>query len=555
MNLGFELGMNMGLEQKLSPQMIQSLQLLQMNSLELEMAVKQELETNPLLERADDGEDEEPLPELQGGEEAAAAPETPEAASGDAEEGAAELDAAGLTAADYDPALDAIPSESPQVANEEIDWERYLEDGFDPSEGRAEEYEAPEELFERTPVYDVSLQDHLLEQVKDRELTPEVRELVEYLVYSLDDRGWLVAEPVPDHGKPEDAQDAGDAAGDGGEEAGRRASTVPVTELDPRHRQIQDLIEGRMEVAEADKPVREALHVLQSFDPPGVGARNLRECLLIQMRRTDRISPLARRIVEEQFPLLERLKIAALARQFDSTPEQIQAAVREIGTLEPHPGRLLAPSAAAAVIPDLIVEEIEGELVLMLNDRTVPSLRVSRAYANLLRKGSRASTDEKKYVRGKLNAATWLIRAIEQRKSTMLKVMHAILESQPEFFRSGPAHLRPLILQQVADKIGMHISTVSRVTNGKYVQTPHGIFELKFFFSAGVTQSDGTEVSSVAARDEIKRLIDEEDPKSPLSDQKIVEILKSRGIDVARRTVAKYRDQLEILPARLRKKY
>lgn len=547
MNLGFELGMNMGLEQKLSPQMIQSLQLLQMNSLELEMAVKQELETNPLLEAVEDGDDDGALPELlegaeDGGPDVAAATATPEAAPGDGDEGAAGLDASGLSASDYDPALDAIPSESPQAASEEIDWEGYLEDGFDPSEGRNEEREAPEELFERTPVYDVSLQDHLLEQLKDRELTPEIHELVEYLIYSLDERGWLVAEP------PQAADESGSAAG-------APAPAMVPTDRDPRHLQIVALIEGRLEVAEADRPVREALHVLQSFDPPGIGARDLRECLLLQMRRSDKVSPLARRIVEEEFPLLERLKIAALAKKLDSTPEEIQAAVREIGTLEPHPGRLLATTAAATVVPDLIVEDVEGELVLMLNDRTIPSLRISRAYAGLLRKGSRASADEKKYVRGKLNAATWLIRAIEQRKSTMLKVMHAILESQPEFFRSGPAHLRPLILQQVADKIGMHISTVSRVTNGKYVQTPHGIFELKFFFSAGVAQSDGTEVSSVAARDEIKRLIEAEDPKNPLSDQKIVEILKSRGIDVARRTVAKYRDQLEILPARLRRKY
>jgi RNA polymerase sigma-54 factor len=554
MNLGFELGMNMGLEQKLSPQMIQSLQLLQMNSLELEMAVKQELETNPLLETLEEGdEDDSPLPELEvGGDDEpgvaadAALPETaaelPGALAPD--EGASTLDATGLTAEDYDPALDAIPSESPQAASDEIDWESYLEDGFDPSEGRNEEREAPEELFERTPVYDVSLQDHLLEQLKDRELGPTVHELVEYLIYSLDDRGWLVVESAPPR-KDEDGPDT----------AALAAVAAAPLDRDPRHLQIQALIEGRIEPAEADGPVREALHVLQSFDPPGIGARNLRECLILQMRRTDKVSPLARRIVEEEFELLERLKIAALAKKLDSTPEQIQGAVREIGTLEPHPGRLLAPTAAPAVVPDLIVEEIEGELVLMLNDRTVPSLRISRAYAGLLRKGSRATTDEKKYVRGKLNAATWLIRAIEQRKSTMLKVMHAILESQPEFFRSGPAHLRPLILQQVADKIGMHISTVSRVTNGKYVQTPHGIFELKFFFSAGVTQSDGSEVSSVAARDEIKHLIAAEDPKAPLSDQKIVEILKSRGVDVARRTVAKYRDQLEILPARLRKKY
>ncbi len=560
MNLGFELGMNMGLEQRLSPQMIQSLQLLQMNSLELEMAVKQELETNPLLETLEDGEEDEPLAVVEEGGEDVTVPEAPDAAPAGTAEEESGPDATGLTAEDYDPALDAIPSESPQVANDEIDWESYLEDGFDPSEGRNEEHEAPEELFERTPVYDVSLQDHLLEQLKDRELDTEVRELVEYLIYSLDDRGWLVAEPVPRDtegpglkGKQEEPAPEREAGGGDAEPA--TGGVTLVEESDPRHRQIVALIEGRLDVAEAEGVVREALHVLQSFDPPGIGARDLQECLLLQMRRTDRISPLARRIVEEQFPLLERLKIAALAKQLDSTPEQVQAAVREIGTLEPHPGRLLASTTAVAVIPDLIVEEIDGELVMMLNDRTVPSLRVSRAYANLLRKGSRASADEKKYVRGKLNAATWLIRAIEQRKSTMLKVMHAILESQPEFFRSGPAHLRPLILQQVADKIGMHISTVSRVTNGKYVQTPHGIFELKFFFSAGVTQSDGTEVSSVAARDEIKRLIADEDPKSPLSDQKIVEILKSRGIDVARRTVAKYRDQLEILPARLRKKY
>ncbi len=534
MNLGLEFGMNMGLEQKLSPQMIQSLQLLQMNSLELEMAVKQELETNPLLETLEDG-DEDEGPDLvlpADGENSEAPPETPV----DDGKTASTEDPFDIPSGDNlgDNLSDPVAEAPDTSEGDEIDWEAYLEDGYDPAEGVREERESPDEVFERTPVYDISLQDHLLEQLKDREVDPDIHELVEYLIYSLDDRGWLVVE------------------GPANAEIGER---VASSDADPRHRQVQSVIEGVLDPAAADAPVREALHVLQSFDPPGIGARNLRECLLLQMRRSDRVSPLARRIVEEEFPLLERLKIAALAKKLDTSPEAVQSAVREIGTLEPHPGRLLAPTAAASVIPDLIVEEIEGELVLLLNDRTMPSLRVSRAYANLLRKGSRATVDEKKYVRGKLNAATWLIRAIEQRKSTMLKVMHAILESQPEFFRSGAAHLRPLILQQVADKIGMHISTVSRVTNGKYVQTPHGIFELKYFFSASVTQSDGSEVSSVAARDEIKRLIGSEDPQNPLSDQKIVEILKSRGLDVARRTVAKYRDQLEILPARLRKKY
>src|SRR5690606_16985674 len=238
-----------------------------------------------------DEDEPTPAPEEEEGEGEAAAPETPEAASGEVEDVGAGPDAGGLTAEDYDPALDAIPSESPQVANDEIDWESYLEDGFDPSEGRNEEHEAPEELFERTPVYDISLQDHLLEQLKDRELAPDIRDLVEYLVYSLDDRGWLVADPVP-------------PAAD----AGASPSPVVAEEADPRRRQIVAVIEGRLDIAEADGSVREALHVLQSFDPPGVGARDLQECLLIQMRRTDRISPLARRIVEDEFPLLERLK-------------------------------------------------------------------------------------------------------------------------------------------------------------------------------------------------------------------------------------------------------
>jgi RNA polymerase sigma-54 factor len=519
MNLGLEFGMNMGLEQKLSPQMIQSLQLLQMNSLELEMTVKQELETNPLLETTEDAEDVDDSEPVDEEREEVAEEEAPEPSEDRGEDGI------------YDT---KVTEQADEVHDHEIDWEAYLEDSFDPTDNPREERESPEESFERTPVYDKSLQDHLLAQLQDRETTPEVHALVEYLIYSLDERGYLVAEVV---NLPVD---------------GAKAASE---DRDPLHLQIQEVIEGRLEPAATDARVREALHILQSFDPLGVGARNLRECLLLQMNRSSHISPMARRIVEEDFDLLERLKIAALARKYESTPEIIQGAIREIGALEPHPGRLLNSSMASPVTPDLIVEEIEGELVLMLNDRTVPSLRISRAYAGLLRKGSRASTDEKKYVRAKLNSATWLIRAIEQRKSTMLKVMQAIIESQPDFFRVGPANLRPLILQHVADKIGMHISTVSRVTNGKYVQTPHGIFELKYFFSAGVTQADGSEVSSVAAKDEIKKLIEGEDLKHPLSDQKIVEILKSTGLDVARRTVAKYRDQLEILPARLRKKY
>jgi RNA polymerase sigma-54 factor len=581
MNFGLDLSLHVGMEQKLSPQMIQSLKLLQMNSLELEMVVKQELETNPLLEPVEEGEE---IQDANQSESEPASGDTSNEASQTAEEIRSEV----RTDDEFAPADrlssdERISTDDPKDTKE-IDWESYLEEGFDHGNKRSEELESPDERFERVPVYSKTLQDYLLGQLQDRMVHPKVAALVDYLINSLDERGYLVPEqeirPESDAQSGEvnkpagkikeldekaiaarDALEKADAVGSQARElrtqenGGIEKKAQAADEANPYIREIQGIIDGSLGLDLASHDVREALHVLQSMDPAGIGARNLRECLLLQIYRHGRVSELTRRIVEEEFELLEKLKVASIAKKFDVMPEQIQSAMKEIGSLEPHPGRLVSATVANPITPDLIVEEVEGELVLMLNDRTVPSLKVSRAYAELLKKGSRASTDEKKYVREKLNSATWLIRAIEQRKSTMLKVMQAIIESQPDFFKIGPTYLRPLILQDVADKISMHISTVSRVTNGKYVQTSHGIFELKYFFTAGVTQSDGREVSSVTTKDEIKKLIESEDPKKPLSDQKIVEILKSKELDVARRTVAKYRDQLEILPARLRKQY
>jgi len=584
MNFGLDLNMNVGLEQKLSPQMIQSLKLLQMNSMELELVVKQELETNPLLEPTEDDEPQQeaaPDDEVAQAEERVAEPIVEAPSPETAEERESQTSPA-------EAELDKVIPEDTKDKNE-IDWETYLEDGFDMGDKRTEELESPDERFEKVPVYSKTLQDHLLGQLQDRTIPPEVEPLVEYLINSLDERGYLVPEskiePEPEEeedddiiGKPAPAANpaspdpmrkapesgtaaasldhASDPSSSDRKGAVRlRPQSIAPEIAEPIVKEMQAIIDGSLDLDAASPRVREALHVLQSLDPSGIGARNLRECLLLQIYRYGRVSPLAKRIVEEEFELLEKLKVAAIAKKLDQPPELIQAAMKEIGALEPHPGRQVSASMANPITPDLIVEEVDGELVLMLNDRTVPSLKVSRAYAELLKKGSKASTEEKKYVREKLNSATWLIRAIEQRKSTMLKVMQAIIESQPDFFKEGPTHLRPLILQDVADKIGMHISTVSRVTNGKYVQTSHGIFELKYFFTAGVTQADGREISSVTTKDEIKKLIESEDTKRPLSDQKIVEILKAKGLDVARRTVAKYRDQLEILPARLRKQY
>jgi RNA polymerase sigma-54 factor len=484
-NLGFSLNMDMRLEQKLTPQMIQSLKLLQVSSLELEMLVKQEMEQNPCLE-LDDGTEErfEERTEERTTDETDWETKAPD---------------------DFEETPAAVAEE----ARQEIDWETYFDDGFETGTNFNEE-RRDDDGWEATPVHQASMEEFLLEQLKEKRFDQSLRPLLEYLIGGLNENGFLEA-------TREEAQ-----------------KKFPVDEA----------------------TWEEALNVLQHLDPPGIGARDLRESLQIQLQRHGRRDSMAYRIVSECFGLLQKLKIPTIARRLDSTPEEIQAAIREIGQLEPRPGRQLSSQPPPSVIPDLIVEKApDDSWVVLINDKTVPSLRVSRSYQEMIRRGSRASADEKKYVREKLNSASWLVRSIEQRKGTMLRVMYAIIDSQPEFFDEGPGHLRPLVLQTIADKVKMHISTVSRVTNEKYVQTPHGVFELKSFFSASVTQEDGTEISSVEARDAIQKMIQAEDPENPLSDQKIVDELKKNGLDVARRTVAKYRDMMGILPARMRRKF
>ncbi len=495
MNLGFGLSMDMRLEQKLSPQMIQSLKLLQVSALELEMLVKQEMETNPVLE-LDDG----PEPELVDGERNESEERTAEERAEREESTPGEED--------------ALPEEpsvaSSQEEHAEIDWEAYFDDGFDLGGRMTEERSDPDEHFEKVPVHQKSMEETLLEQLDEKRFDQKLRPIVEWLIGNLNENGFL-------------------------------ESTKE---------------EAQAKLGLDDSDWEEALSVLQWLDPPGIGARDLRECLLIQLSRQGMRDTIPWKVVHDCFGLLQKLKIPTIARRLDCTAEDVQAAIKEIGQLEPRPGRQLSAPQAPPVVPDLVVDRgPDGFWFVAFNDKTVPSLRVSRSYADMVRRGSKASADEKKYVRDKLNSATWLLRSIEQRKGTMLKVMHAILEAQNEFFEQGPGHLKPLVLQDIADKVKMHISTVSRVTNEKYVQTPHGVFELKSFFSASVTQEDGTEISSVEAREAIKKLIESEDPADPLSDQKIVDVLEERNLHVARRTVAKYRDLMGILPARMRRKF
>jgi RNA polymerase sigma-54 factor len=302
--------------------------------------------------------------------------------------------------------------------------------------------------------------------------------------------------------------------------------------------------------------VEEALQILQSFDPPGVGCRNLRECMMLQLRRRNLEGSLAWRIVSERWDSFERLKIPEIARALGVESKAAQDAIDTLKTINPKPGYQYNPDKSTTIIPDLIVEKIDGAFVVMLNDRSIPSLHINRSYADLLKRGSNARQEVKKYIREKFNSASWFISAIEQRKATMTKVMYAIIERQKEFFEKGPPNLSPLRLQDIADMVQMHISTVSRVTSNKYVQTVFGIFELKHFFTEAVVKdAEGEDVSSERIKNRIRQLVESENTKEPLSDQKIADTLSGENMAVARRTVAKYREQMRLLPARLRLKY
>jgi RNA polymerase sigma-54 factor len=302
--------------------------------------------------------------------------------------------------------------------------------------------------------------------------------------------------------------------------------------------------------------VQSVLDVIQSFDPPGIGARGLQEALLLQLKARNQEDSMLADIVRDHFDALKNRKFAEIARELRITPREVQEMAEEIGHLDPRPGLSTLGNEARYVTPDLVVEKVDGEYVVYLNDSNIPRLRISQAYVEELnRSKGTGDTETREFILGKLNSAKWLIQTIEQRRRTIVKVMQCIVEEQREFFDKGPVALKPLTLQQVATQIGMHESTVSRVTTNKYVQTPRGVFELKYFFSSSLDTDDGDSMSSKAAKTRISEIIVGEEKSRPLSDQKIVDMLKADGLNIARRTVAKYREQLGILPARMRKTY
>jgi RNA polymerase sigma-54 factor len=497
MKTGLYQGTTLKQEMKINPRLYQAMDLLYMPLLDLQQHLKQELLNNPFLEMVE----------------------------GDVEE-----------------TVEQPKDEKEQEKDDEIDWEEILLNGFETG-GRREEYEE-REYYEPVSVDTRELGDHLHDQLTLLRLTERELLLGEEIIGNINDEGYLEA-PLD-----EIVQSLNDFMRDGGEGwAG----------VDP------------YQASEADA----MLEVIQAFDPPGIGARDLRECILLQLRdcvvqdlvkETGEGEPplpeveerlrtsLAYRIVDQYFDQLINHRWSEISKELSITPRDVQDAADEVAKLDPKPGLKYASHGDNYIIPDLIVEKIEGEYLVFLNDTSLPRLKLSRTYRDIAKDKKKFQGENKEFISNKLNSANWMIQAIEQRRQTMLKVMNFIVDRQRDFFDKGVQFLKPLTLREVAEVIDMHESTVSRVTNEKFVQTPRGVFPLKFFFSSGLSTTSGEDVSARGIKAQIEKLVSDEDPAHPLTDQAIVNILKEEGIQIARRTVAKYRDQLGVLSARMRKR-
>ncbi len=410
--------------------------------------------------------------------------------------------------------------------DEEPNWEDILlDDGSDTGAPPRDMSEA-REYVEPVPVETKDLTDHLREQVRMLNLTPRQQLLGEEFIGNIAEDGYLGA-TLEDIVRGAN-QLLEDYAAEAGEEARPQLFTL----------------------AEAE----EMLRVVQSLDPPGVGARDLRECLMLQLQSRKETDTLVYRLVKDAFDDLKAHRWSDLGKRFGLDAAAVQKVADELAKLDPKPGLQHSAANDAYIIPDLIVEKIDSQYHVFLNDAGVPRLRISRTYQDIARDKKKYQGENKDFINQRLNSAHWMIQAIEQRRQTMLKVMNFIVDRQREFLEKGVEYLKPLTLREVADVINMHESTVSRVTNEKYVQTPRGLLPLKFFFSSGLATTTGEDASARSIKAQIEKMVADEDPRNPLTDQQIVELFGQRGVKIARRTVAKYRDQLGILPARMRKR-
>ena len=402
---------------------------------------------------------------------------------------------------------DEFKEEFEHLAKLDEEWRDYMAQSSAYS-ARSQQDEERRQFFFDSIVTNETLQQHLLDQLQTSELKPQQRKIGELIIGNIDDIGFLTVSPE------EMSQNTG------------------------------------LDVA----AIEAVLEVIQMFHPVGVGTRDLRECLLIQLRRVGKVESMEYRIVANHLEDLGKHRFPEIARRLNSTPEQIQKCADFIATLDPKPGQIFAADETNYVLPDVTIESVSGEWQVSLNGEQIPHLRISNTYKDLMARDQNPA-DVRDYIREKIRSGKFLIKSIHQRQQTISNIAHEILGRQTEFFEKGPTALRPLTMVQVAEVVGVHETTVSRAISGKYIATPWGVFEMKYFFTPGYQTADGGTTSNTSVKNAIIELVKDENTRRPLSDKEIVDVLTERGIPIARRTVAKYRAEANILPSNMRKSY
>jgi len=479
---------------KLSPQILLSLQFLQLPLLDLEQRVSQELSENPFLELKEEAPDSEATSEAPA--ETETPPETP------AEDWSTE-DYGNLSNPETGISLDAMESEFAEYMNRAGEMPKRAVSA-DRAAGKME-------AIANTAAPGITLSEHLEGQLHLLDIDPATRKAAEFVIENLDKNGFL-----------------------------------PYN--------IAELASAMNDEQINEECCEQALRIVQSLEPVGVAARDVAEALVIQLNPQDPYQAVARKILTQYVEELSKNQLPKIARGLGISIEDVKDAIHAISRLNPKPGALFSNEEAHYVVPDVIVEEIDGRFEIRLEDGNIPEIRISRSYQKLL---AEARNDPKvaELLKKKLESAKWIMASIEQRRMTLYNVAAAIVESQENFMRSGLDAMKPLRMVDVADKLGVHVSTVGRAIAGKYMQTPQGIFSMKYFFSGGTSNEDGDRMSWRTVKQRIADMIDEEDKSKPLSDEEIVEKLTAKGIDVARRTVAKYRTALNIPSSRKRKQF
>jgi RNA polymerase sigma-54 factor len=399
-----------------------------------------------------------------------------------------------------------------KLASLDEEWRDYMaqsaSSNFDGRRGSKEADDKRQFLFDSIPVQE-TLQQNLIAQLNQTVLSADDRKTAELIVGNIDDDGFLQStteEMALNSGIPQD-------------------------------------------------DFERVLGLIQTFYPAGIGARDLRECLLIQLRRQGKQQSLEYGIVSEHMDDLGRHRFLEIARRMAISVEDVQKTADNIARLNPRPGQVFAAAPQNYVLPDVIVEKVDGEYQIAFNNEQIPHLRISNLYKDIIASGDAQSSDTKDYIRDKIRSGKFLIRSIHQRQQTIMNIAQQIVSRQRDFIEHGPSHLKPMTMAEVAEVVGVHETTVSRAVSGKYMATPQGVFEMKYFFTGGYQTATGESLSNISVKQAILDLVKHESGSAPLSDHEIVEILSERGIPIARRTVAKYRSELNILPSHMRRKY